>query len=231
MPGSRTSVRELSLHREFDSAPNKFERFYGRAAVCLTGQPRILDSHFALDAYFDTNGGTALGQDMFHKDWSWAGPRRRSSADNLVVTSMLNNLFAPISLYGGYDLFVISPGPVQGATQQGFSRDPTAGARTYEPLRPITVNSHGVADRMFLRMGAVETDIPFDRKDSRWHNYFYLSYQSKWSSGQSRIQSLLRQAILRVKPVTLTPAHNQSAPEGLLLVSTLDLAAQRHDLM
>ena len=101
---------------------------------------------------------------------------------------MMNNLFAPLSTYGGYDLFVFVPGHPAGSANRS-STDTSA----YNALRPGTINAHGERDRMFLRVGGEESLLPCDATESRWKNYYYSAKQTSRGSWLARVQSVLRQ--------------------------------------
>ena len=150
----------------------------GRTAICLTGQPRLLNSHVGQDTFFDGRTASHAAQLLVLKNLEWAGPRHAETTDNVAVDAMINNVFAPLSMHGGFDLFVVAPG----AAENGSS---------YEALRPTTVNSAGKANRMFVKLSGPESSIPYNKSDERWKLHFYSVRHP--SHAISRIQSLLYQ--------------------------------------
>ena len=147
---------------------------FGRTAIMMTGEPRSLSVPFYTGIHYDKmlNSPEAIRL-MQTKPATWAGARQAAFGDNVMATAFHNNLFEPLSRYGGYDLFILQ--------QRSCSRQPGGcsgshkhpSASEFEVLRSHTLNALGVANGFHLRFSNLTAEIPFVSSHDRWRRFFY----------------------------------------------------------
>jgi len=178
-----------SMHMPDEDKPSSR---VGRTAICVTGQPRSLSVHPR-----DINDPkSVLPGRLYTYNHRWAGARRKRYPDNLIATSWHNNIYAPLSLFGGFDVFVVKQGPVRDAAGNFIPpRKPPATNGGYDALEPETVNWRGEPDNMFTFQKGEEFSLPVDDTSDTWRSY-YMAVKFRNTNGFFYQRSLYVQSAL-----------------------------------
>ena len=102
---------------------------------------------------------------VLHQNWSTSSKGSvivpQGAQGNIVAESLMDNLFAPLAISGGYDLFVVEP---------GTARRGSEGLGPYEMLRPRRALGENNIYHVF---GGREPLIDLNLTEERWQNYHY----------------------------------------------------------
>ena len=141
---SKMSAAPSAPSHSFRPAPGSAR---GRTAICMTGLPRALLTHFdRSNVFFDHDGSTTVSKRIIAHDWAWAGVRRLPFADNVMASALHRNVLDVLA-YDGFDLFVLQHGPVTNVSNSSqllevsTSSPPSVGG--YSALEPRSVNAEG----------------------------------------------------------------------------------------
>ena len=164
----------------------------GRTAICVTGQPRSLFVH-PQDLDYPAS---ILPGEMYMKNHRWAGPRRKRYPNNLIATSWHNNIYAPLAMYGGFDVFVVKQGPVREA--QGVVIPPRQAPATnggYDALEPETVDWSGEPNKMIVFEKGEEFSLPINDTADNWRSY-YMAVKFRNTASRFYLRAVYSQSAL-----------------------------------
>ena len=134
-------------------------------AVCVTGAPRSLFLRFPHEVKPPNPSQSSLP--IWHNH-DWAGPMDPSFPSWLepsmaVARSIVNNVLRVLASSGGYDLFVVEPGDRHDSRWELF-RLPAASSNVSE-------------NRVFVRLGGGEPELPYNRSSAAFQRFYYVAKQ------------------------------------------------------